>query len=375
MRCSRCEAVASDIADQPEQFGGFRRGKYPLNLHSPILPCAAGTFVPSSWGDAVACRAIGRPAPSRYAVAVFSCVLRRSRIRHRTRRFAGQCHQRASRLHRFSRRALPPVAPGGMHGRRLAASVSGRPAADVQGASGCTDRWRNGARRADAASRRHRTGARRDRVVPSRCGRIRGRRRHRHVGCARDRSRSTSSPATATCSSWSTTRSRCGSSIPLVASGKPNSSTRLRSPRSTASRAALTPISPFCVEIRATACLASQGIGDKTAAALVSRFGSLASIVSALESDSDAGFPAGTRTKLRASSPTSSRRAWWWRPGPTCPSVNSTTRCRRRSATRRALLDLIQRYGLASPAARLLDGAEHQPGCRASARQAHPIDE
>jgi 5'-3' exonuclease len=42
------------------------------------------------------------------------------------------------------------------------------------------------------------------------------------------------------------------------------------------------------------------GIGEKTAAALLSRHGSLESIVAALDSGDDTGFPAGTRTKLMA---------------------------------------------------------------------------
>ena len=42
------------------------------------------------------------------------------------------------------------------------------------------------------------------------------------------------------------------------------------------------------------------GIGEKSAAALVSRFGSLDGLIAALDSDSDAGFPAGARTKLAA---------------------------------------------------------------------------
>ncbi|WP_344597138.1 5'-3' exonuclease [Actinomadura vinacea] len=42
------------------------------------------------------------------------------------------------------------------------------------------------------------------------------------------------------------------------------------------------------------------GVGDKTAAALVSRFGSLEGIVAALESGSAEGFPAGARRRLEA---------------------------------------------------------------------------
>jgi 5'-3' exonuclease len=44
-----------------------------------------------------------------------------------------------------------------------------------------------------------------------------------------------------------------------------------------------------------------KGVGEKSAAALVSKFGSLDAMVAALDSGSDAGFPAGSRTKLAAS--------------------------------------------------------------------------
>jgi 5'-3' exonuclease len=42
------------------------------------------------------------------------------------------------------------------------------------------------------------------------------------------------------------------------------------------------------------------GVGDKTAAALVTRFGSVAGILAALESGSTDGFPAGSRLRLTA---------------------------------------------------------------------------
>jgi len=45
-----------------------------------------------------------------------------------------------------------------------------------------------------------------------------------------------------------------------------------------------------------------KGVGEKTAAALVSRFGSIEGILAALASGSDDGFPAGARTKLEAAS-------------------------------------------------------------------------
>ena len=43
-----------------------------------------------------------------------------------------------------------------------------------------------------------------------------------------------------------------------------------------------------------------RGVGDKTAAALVSRFGTVEGILAALDSGDEAGFPAGARAKLDA---------------------------------------------------------------------------
>jgi 5'-3' exonuclease len=43
-----------------------------------------------------------------------------------------------------------------------------------------------------------------------------------------------------------------------------------------------------------------KGVGEKTAAALVTRFGSIEGILAALATGSDDGFPAGARTKLEA---------------------------------------------------------------------------
>ena len=43
-----------------------------------------------------------------------------------------------------------------------------------------------------------------------------------------------------------------------------------------------------------------KGVGDKTAAALVSRFGTVEAILAALDGGDDAGFPAGSRAKLAA---------------------------------------------------------------------------
>ncbi len=43
-----------------------------------------------------------------------------------------------------------------------------------------------------------------------------------------------------------------------------------------------------------------KGVGEKTAAALISRFGTVDGVVAALDSGSDDGFPAGARAKLEA---------------------------------------------------------------------------
>jgi 5'-3' exonuclease len=107
------------------------------------------------------------------------------------------------------------------------------------------------------------------------------------------------------------------------------------------------------------------GIGDKTAAALVSRFGSLTSMLSALESDSDAGFPAGTRTKLRAalSYLESARVVVATRTDVPVGELDDVLP--REIRDEQGLLDLIQRYGLGSPAARLLTALNINPSASA----------
>ena len=107
------------------------------------------------------------------------------------------------------------------------------------------------------------------------------------------------------------------------------------------------------------------GIGDKTAAALVSRFGSLTSMLSALESDSDAGFPAGTRTKLRAalSYLESARVVVATRTDVPVGELDDVLP--RKIRDEQGLLDLIQRYGLGSPAARLLTALNINPSAGA----------
>lgn len=103
------------------------------------------------------------------------------------------------------------------------------------------------------------------------------------------------------------------------------------------------------------------GIGDKTAASLVSRFGSLAAILAALESDSDAGFPAGTRTKLRASLAYLESARVVVATRTDVPITKLDDELPRKIRDEQGLRDLMQRYGLASPIERLLTALHIHP--------------
>jgi 5'-3' exonuclease len=96
------------------------------------------------------------------------------------------------------------------------------------------------------------------------------------------------------------------------------------------------------------------GIGDKTAAALVSRFGSIEAIMTALDSDSDAGFPAGTRIKLRAAREYLAAARIVVETRTDVPVGVVDDRLPSAIRDQQALLDLVQRYGIASPVGRLL---------------------
>ncbi len=96
------------------------------------------------------------------------------------------------------------------------------------------------------------------------------------------------------------------------------------------------------------------GVGEKTAAALVSRFGDLDALTKALDSDDEAGFPAGTRNKLRAARDylDAARVVVATRIDADVPKLDDALPTGIRDAE--ALLDLVQRYGVASPVQRLL---------------------
>ena len=97
-----------------------------------------------------------------------------------------------------------------------------------------------------------------------------------------------------------------------------------------------------------------KGVGEKTAAALVSRFGRVEDIVSALDSGNEDGFPSGARAKLEAArdylavAPAVSRVV--------CdlpiPELDDAVRARPRDPE--ALLALSDRWGLESPLERWL---------------------
>jgi 5'-3' exonuclease len=112
------------------------------------------------------------------------------------------------------------------------------------------------------------------------------------------------------------------------------------------------------------------GVGDKTAAALITRFGSVAGVLEAAQGESDDGFPAGSRRKVLAAS------EYLERAHDVVLVVRDVTMPagsdRIPSAPRdpEALVELSRRWGLDSPLNRLLAAmavAAGQPEPRAQA--------
>jgi 5'-3' exonuclease len=96
------------------------------------------------------------------------------------------------------------------------------------------------------------------------------------------------------------------------------------------------------------------GIGDKTAAALISRFGTLDGLLAALDSGSDAGFPAGARNKLRAAHAYIESARVVVRTRTDVPTGALHAALPEKIKDPQALLDLVERHGIASPVQRLL---------------------
>jgi 5'-3' exonuclease len=96
------------------------------------------------------------------------------------------------------------------------------------------------------------------------------------------------------------------------------------------------------------------GVGDKTAAALITRFGSLDAILAALDAGSDDGFPAGSVTKLRAAREYLIAADVVVATRSDVPVGEPVLDLPTEIKDPAALLDLVERYGLSSPVTRLL---------------------
>ncbi len=97
-----------------------------------------------------------------------------------------------------------------------------------------------------------------------------------------------------------------------------------------------------------------KGVGAKSAAALVTRFGSLDAMVAALDAGTDDGFPAGTRTKLAAARDYLAAAPAVARVRTDCPLPEYADALPAAPADPRALVELAERWNLDSPLNRLL---------------------
>jgi 5'-3' exonuclease len=104
------------------------------------------------------------------------------------------------------------------------------------------------------------------------------------------------------------------------------------------------------------------GVGEKTAAALVTRFGGLDGILAGLDADGDDGFPAGSRAKLRPARQylEAARVVVTTRADLPIGAVEDAVPARVRDP--QALLGLVQAYGIATPVQRMLAALGTSPG-------------
>jgi 5'-3' exonuclease len=98
-----------------------------------------------------------------------------------------------------------------------------------------------------------------------------------------------------------------------------------------------------------------KGVGEKSAAALVTKFGSLDALVAALDSGSDAGFPSGARTKLAGARDYLAAAPAVARVRTDAPLPSYDARLPAGPADPAALVELGERWNLDSPLNRLLD--------------------
>jgi 5'-3' exonuclease len=96
------------------------------------------------------------------------------------------------------------------------------------------------------------------------------------------------------------------------------------------------------------------GVGEKTAAALVTKFSSVEAIVAAAESGDDSGFPAGARTKILAASDYLVKAPAVVRVACDVAMPDYDDRLRAQPRDAETLLELSDRWGLESALTRLL---------------------
>lgn len=100
------------------------------------------------------------------------------------------------------------------------------------------------------------------------------------------------------------------------------------------------------------------GVGDKTAAALIRRFGSVAALLAALDSGQADGFPAGARARLAAARDYLAVAPMVVRVAPDAPLPDFDDVLPAAPAQPGALVDLCDRWGLDSSVSRVLKALE-----------------
>lgn len=98
-----------------------------------------------------------------------------------------------------------------------------------------------------------------------------------------------------------------------------------------------------------------SGVGEKTAAALITRFGSLEALLAALDEGVTEGFPAGARTKLAAARDYLRVAPAVVEVAPDAPLPDTDLTLPAKPRDPEALVRLADRYGLDAPLNRLLD--------------------
>ena len=115
-----------------------------------------------------------------------------------------------------------------------------------------------------------------------------------------------------------------------------------------------TPTSRRCEATPRTGCPGVPGVGDKTAASLLRKFDTIEALLLAAD-DPESDLAPGPRARSRRP-PTTSPSPRPLSPSPaTSISARSMRDCPPRRQTRRALVELANRWGLDSPLARLVD--------------------